>query len=357
MKKAFDISKYAATLNRLAPAENRDIETITTEIIQLKQDAGHAILGIGQRLIEAKEMLPHGEWLPWLEERVEFSERTARNFMRLAREWTNRQALADLGAAKALTLLALLPEERETFMAKSHLVGGEEKTVVDMTSRELERAIKERDAARQEAEAARADAQTAEESRAKMESDLKALTEIHRAAQEGETQAREALEKAEAELKELRARPVDVAVETVVDPEAVEKARAEAVAEMQAKVDAAERQRKEAEQRRKDAEKALSDAKKEAGANAAILARAEKAEAELAEARRQLDAAVKAEKASVVNQNGDLAMFNVLFSQTQEQVNKMHGLRLKLGKADGELDAKLKTAINALADAVRRCAE
>lgn len=357
MKKAFDISKYAATLNRLAPAENRDIETITTEIIQLKQDAGHAILGIGQRLIEAKEMLPHGEWLPWLEERVEFSERTARNFMRLAREWTNRQALADLGAAKALTLLTLLPEERETFMAESHLVGGEEKTVVDMTSRELERAIKERDAARQEAEAARADAQTAEESRAKMESDLKALTEIHRAAQEGETQAREALEKAEAELKELRARPVDVAVETVVDPEAVEKARAEAVAEMQAKVDAAERQRKEAEQRRKDAEKALSDAKKEAGANAAILARAEKAEAELAEARRQLEAAAKAESASLVNQNGDLAMFNVLFSQTQEQVNKMHGLRLKLGKDDGDLDEKLKTAINALADAVRRCAE
>ena len=78
---------------------------------------------------------------------------------------------------------------------------------------------------------------------------------------------------------------------------------------------------------------------------------------ELAEARRQLEAAAKAESASLVNQNGDLAMFNVLFSQTQEQVNKMHGLRLKLGKDDGDLDEKLKTAINALADAVRRCAE
>ena len=84
---------------------------------------------------------------------------------------------------------------------------------------------------------------------------------------------------------------------------------------------------------------------------------AEKAEAELAEARRQLEAAAKAESASIVNQNGDLAMFNVLFSQTQDQVNKMHGLRLKLGKDDGDLDEKLKTAINALADAVRRCAE
>ena len=71
----------------------------------------------------------------------------------------------------------------------------------------------------------------------------------------------------------------------------------------------------------------------------------------------EAEAAAKAESASLVNQNGDLAMFNVLFSQTQEQVNKMHGLRLKLGKDDGDLDEKLKTAINALADAVRRCAE
>ncbi len=348
MKKAFDISKYAATLNQPAPAENRDIETITAEIIQLKQDAGNAILGIGQRLIEAKAMLPHGEWLPWLTERVEYSERVAQKFMRLAREWSNPNTLSDLGASKALALLALPLEEREIFMSENHLVDGEEKPVIDMTYKELEKAIKERDTARQEAEAARADAQTAEESRAKMESDLKALTEIHRAAQEGEAQAREALAKAQAELKELRERPVEVAVE--VDQEAVEQARADAVAEMQAKVDAAEKQLKEAET-------ALIMAKKQAWANAAILSRAEKAEAELAEARRQLDAAARAEKASVVNQNGDLAMFNVLFSQTQEQVNKMHGLRLKIGKDDADKDEGLKAAFIALSDMIRRYAE
>lgn len=331
-----------------APAETvRDIEAVTCEILHLKQELARNIVDIGLRLIEAKEMLSHGEWLPWLKENVCFSEATAQRYMKVAMEFPNPALVRDLGVRKALALLELPPSEREGF--------AEENNVIDMTSRELEKAIRERDEARRAAEAAKADAQTAEESRAKMESDLKALTEIHRAAQEGEAHAREDLERARAELKELRERPVDVAVE--VDQEAVEKARAEAVAEMQAKVDAAERQRKEAEQRRKDAEKALSDAKKEAGANAAILSRAEKAEAELAEARRQLDAVAKAESASLVNQNGDLAMFNVLFSQTQEQVNKMHGLRLKLGKDDGDLDEKLKTAINALADAVRRCAE
>lgn len=104
------------------PVEGRTIETITDEILDAKRTGGEAILTIGRCLIEAKDMLPHGEWLPWLNERVEFSERTARNFMRLAREWTNRQTLADLGAAKALTLLALPAEEREQFVEDHNVI-------------------------------------------------------------------------------------------------------------------------------------------------------------------------------------------------------------------------------------------
>ena len=325
----------------------RDIEAVTGEFIHLKQELARNIVDIGLRLIEAKSMLSHGEWLPWLEERVCFSKKSATNYMRVAREFPNAQLVADLGVRKALALLELPPSEREDF--------AEENNIIDMTSRELEKAIRERDEARQAAETAQADARSAEESRAKMEEDMAVLKRLHESAQENEAQARDALERAQAELKELRERPVEVAVE--VDREAVERARTAAIAEMQAKVDQAEAARKDAEKKRKEAEKALGEAKKQAGANAAILSRAEKAEAELAEARRQLEAAARAEKASVVNQNGDLAMFNVIFAQTQEGVNKMHGIRLKLGKNDEELDAKLKNAINALADAVRRCAE
>ena len=68
---AFDISKYTEASRE--PDAVRDIGTITTEILRLKQDAGNAILSIGQRLIEAQAMLPHGEWLPWLTEQVEVS--------------------------------------------------------------------------------------------------------------------------------------------------------------------------------------------------------------------------------------------------------------------------------------------
>lgn len=311
----------------------RNIDAITSEIIQLKQGAGSAIIGIGQRLIEAKAMLPHGDWLPWLTERVEFSERTAQSFMRLAREWSNPQALADLGATKALTLLALPPEERERFMAENHVVDGEEKSVIDMTSRELEKAVKERDEARRAAEEARAAADAAEQSRAKMEADMAALKELHQSAQAAEAHSREELAKAKEELRALQDKPVEVAV-MEVDQEVLDRAKREAVADMQAKVDKAMEFRKKAEEKRK------------------------KAEEDLEALRRQLAAAQQAERRAVIAGDKDLATFELLFSQGSETVNKLHGLLLKVrGRGDQELAEKLQKALLALADLTRRCAE
>ena len=326
----FDISRFAQAAQ--APASERNIEAITSEILQLKNDAGNAILGIGQRLLEAKAILPHGEWLPWLTEQVEFSERQAQRFMKLAQEWANPTALSDLGATKALALLALPPEERQKFLSENHIVDGEEKSVIDMTSRELEKAVKERDEALHAAEAARAAAETADQSRAKMEADMTALKQLHQAAQAGETQAREALAKAQAELKALREKPVEVAVE--VDQKALQEARREAETRMQAKVDKAAEAQKKAEQQRK------------------------KAEEELAAVRQQLEASRQTERQAAISGDKDLALFELLFSQGNEAVNKLHGLLLKVrGRGDIELAGKLQKALLALADVTRRCAE
>lgn len=326
----FDISRFAQAAQ--TPASERNIEAITSEILQLKNDAGNAILGIGQRLLEAKAILPHGEWLPWLTEQVEFSERQAQRFMKLAQEWANPTALSDLGATKALALLALPPEERQKFLSENHIVDGEEKSVIDMTSRELEKAVKERDEALHAAEAARAAAETADQSRAKMEADMTALKQLHQAAQAGETQAREALAKAQAELKALREKPVEVAVE--VDQKALQEARREAETRMQAKVDKAAEAQKKAEEQRK------------------------KAEEELAAVRQQLEASRQTERQAAISGDKDLALFELLFSQGNEAVNKLHGLLLKVrGRGDIELAGKLQKALLALADVTRRCAE
>ena len=311
------------------PAESRTIEAITTDLLDAKRRGGEAILTIGRCLIEAKDMLPHGEWLPWLNEKAEFSERTARNFMRLAREWTNRQALADLGASKALTLLALPADEREQFMADNN--------VVDMTTRQLEEAIRDRDEARKAAEAAQAEARTAEEARAKMEQDMAVVNASLESARAADAAAQDRVRELEEELRALRDRPVDVAVETVVDQEAVEAARKEAIAEMQAKLDKAREAKDKAEARRKNAEDALEQVRRQLEEQARAKAREEK------------KAALGADK--------DLAQFEVLFDQAKEAVNKMAGILLKVRTRDADAAGRLANAIRALAEAVGRCAE
>lgn len=316
----------------LAAEQPRDIETITGEILELKQTAGNAILGIGQRLNEAKAVLNHGEWLPWLTERVEFSERSAQTFMKLAREWSNPQALADLGSVKALTLLALPPEEREQFMAETHEVDGQEKTVVDMTSRELEKAIRERKEALAAAEAAKADAKHAEESRAKMAEDMELAQNLLDAANAEKEAAQATVAELEAKLKALNEAPVEVAVE--VDQAAVDKARAEAIAEMQAKLDKANSARAKVQDKLKAAEEAL----------AQVNAKLEQAQSEGRQA--------------VISGDKDLATFELLFSQSQEQINKLHGLLLKVrSRGDAELAGKLQNALVALSEMTRGCAQ
>ncbi len=304
------------------PVEGRTIETITDEILDAKRTGGEAILTIGRCLIEAKDMLPHGEWLPWLNERVEFSERTARNFMRLAREWTNRQTLADLGAAKALTLLALPAEEREQFV--------EDHNVIDMSARQLKEAIRERDEARKAAETAKADASAAEQARAKMAEDMRTTQNLLESARADADSAGSRARVLEEKLRMLQEQPVEVAVETVVDPEALEKARAEAVAEMQAKLDKAREAKKRAEDRQKIAEDALE------------------------QVRLQLEEQAKAEKKAALGADKDVAQFEVLFNQGQELANKMRGLLLKArGREDPVVAQMMEKALVALGDAVK----
>lgn len=71
---------------------------------------GHALahaFHAGRLLIEAKDQLGHGEWLPWLSENVAFSEDTAENYMRLARsseqlEQANSERVRNLSIREAL---------------------------------------------------------------------------------------------------------------------------------------------------------------------------------------------------------------------------------------------------------------
>ena len=55
----------------------RDIGIVTAEIKEIRRDANNMALmyaiEIGRRLVEAKSVLPHGEWGDWLKNEVDFS--------------------------------------------------------------------------------------------------------------------------------------------------------------------------------------------------------------------------------------------------------------------------------------------
>ena len=138
----FDLAKFASTMPGNRP---RTIETVTEEILDIKQRVAEDFMELGQRLCEAKELLPHGEWLPWLEGRVQFSERTAQKFMQLAREYeANPKLASDLGSEKAFALLALPKEEREQIAREGMVVDGKTKLASDLTKKDIQRAVRER---------------------------------------------------------------------------------------------------------------------------------------------------------------------------------------------------------------------
>ena len=334
------------------PAQERDLEIIEGEILFYKRQAGSSIIEIGKRLNEAKAQLSHGEWLPWLREKVGISERSAQDFMRLAREYSKSAEIADLGASKALALLALPASEREGFVAEKHNVDGVEKSVQDMTAKELKKAIEERDAARRNMEAMKARAEVAEQSREKMEQDMRQLKELNRRAKETVEQKTEELAKAKgnvislkSQLEELLKKPVDVAVEVRdAAPEQIAEAKAAGAAE-DAKKQAAALSAKEEQVKklREDLKKAREEAE-EANIN---LQTAEK------EARAARDAADKAAKLAKVNSNENMVRFSVLFKAAQDTVNQMADA---MGKELPENREKMRNAMHALSDAVREAA-
>ncbi|TGE37143.1 DUF3102 domain-containing protein [Desulfosporosinus fructosivorans] len=123
---------------------------IAAEINMIKEQTEKVVLNnaveVGRRLKEAKEMLQHGEWLKWLEE----SERTAQRFLLVFDAYRDKQPAAlnaggqtqrlpNMTYSQALILLAVPEEEREQFIA--------EMDIENMSVRELQKAVKDRDQA------------------------------------------------------------------------------------------------------------------------------------------------------------------------------------------------------------------
>lgn len=322
-------------------SQQRDISVITAEIKNLCEEARLTVLlysaEIGRRLVEAKTVLPHGEWGAWLKNEVHFSQRTAENHMKIFEAYGSPQVslfgaelksktFANLSYSAALKLLAVPDDEREEFVKSNDI---ENKSV-----REIDQLLKELEEAKAEAEqeARRADEQDTELDRLRAELDAAReaanarMVEADKISNEYAEvkskleKSKEAEKKARAKLKELRDNPE-------IPQEKIDALRTDI-------------ERKVTENTAAEIENRLADIKKKLAAaeEAEIKARreAENAAGRIAELEKRIKTADPA-----------VAEFRALFDQFQDLSGKL--LDSLAGIKDTDMARRFRTALAAAA--------
>lgn len=129
----------------------RTPEIIAVEINSIKNQIQQAMLtasiSIGRKLTEAQHLVEKGCWGQWLQENVDYSERTASNLMRIFKEYgqlgqqelfdapANRPEFAKLSYTQAVALLGLPSEDAKIDFINNNPID-------DMSTRELQAAVK-----------------------------------------------------------------------------------------------------------------------------------------------------------------------------------------------------------------------
>jgi len=250
---------------------SRDVEIVTAEIMTIKRQTQQvlitAAIEIGRRLTEVKSMIPHGEWGKYLEERVDYSQSTANNLMKIYREYgsgqdslfdnfANSQTFANLSYTQALALLSIPAEEREQF--------AEENDVASKSTREIQELIRQREEQatqinqlQNELTDAKSEKEEVEELLADAEKECDSRKQEVERLVEQLQKAQEAEQKANEQLKEAKANPT-------VPKNVMDKLRAEAEAEAKkAAAETAEKERKKIQGQLEKAQKAAQDAEDE----------------------------------------------------------------------------------------------
>lgn len=125
---------------------SNDLPVIESELKVFKEMNGYSMYEIGRRLKHVKENdLVHGEWIEWLE-KVDIHPREAQRFIKIVSDpQLKTTTWSHLGSRTLYEITGVPVEERE----KKHLTEkGEEKTVDEMTVKEiqdLKRQLKQRD--------------------------------------------------------------------------------------------------------------------------------------------------------------------------------------------------------------------
>lgn len=328
-------------MNEHVITARRTPEIIAGEIRTFTASMLNNIIEIGRRMCEAKELLPYGEFGKWITEATGYSSSTANNFMRLYQEYgadqgslfgaeVDCQTFGKLSYSKALALLAVPKEERETVAA--------ELDAEHLSTRELEKALRERDEARKAAAAAN-------EERGFWESKAtEKAQEVDKVTAERDRILREAQDDKE-RIRELEARPVEVAVERdeAAITKAAEEARKAAEDAAKAELDKLKARLEKAEKAREKAEAAEKRAAEDAGP---AREEAAKAKAEAETLRKKLVAAESGASAAA-------ALFSVAQQNFNSAFEKVQAMKATHPDVAGKLLVGMETVLSGLVEKVK----
>ena len=319
-------------MSDIITATARTPATIAAEIRAIHEQAERtalmAIVEIGKRLVEAKELVDHGEWCSYLKVELGYKQSAANNYMRIYREYeanglmAKSQTFGNLSPSQALALIAIPSEEREAF--------AEENDVENMTARQLQQAIRERDEARQALKDNQAELAVERETARLAQQELLD-------AQQKVSSAKSSEEAWQAEIDKLKAAATKAASDAAKAKEQLKKLKANPkISDELREQISAEAAAKAAEQARAELQKQLASA--EQTAQTAARER-EQAEATARALEEKLAAAQKNAKAS----DPDVMAFNLLASQIRNNFNTLHGYQKKMASADPEMGEKMKS--------------
>lgn len=312
----------------------RDINTITSEIRYIQNDvqqyAAQGALKIGERLCEAKELLGHGEFLPWIKDEFGWTDRTAQKLMAVYREFgdsqkslfgpeINTKTYSDLPVSKLYLLISVPESEREDFV--------KENNVAEMSVREMEKLLREKKEAEDESREAHAELD-------KLADKYAALSAV-----------------ASEQEKELKAAQADVSA-------SIEAAKKEAAAEAEKARRAAEKAQKAAEAEAKKARDEAEAAKKDLQQlrdNPEIPQEVmDKLKAKFGKAAEEAEARAREAEAKLKVADPDVAMFKLHFDNLQKTAASMAQLIIKMKRSgNADMADKLSRAACAVLERVK----
>lgn len=328
--------------------QERTLPVIASEIHQIERTVyGVAMDGaiqIGLKLHEAKSMIHAGEWVKWLDENLNYSQRQAYNFMEIADNYGNKespyfnlQTSANLSISKALELLRLPEEAVETF-AESHDIESE---TVKSLREEISNLKREKEAAERKAEMIghnnddirkelasmqrKLSETVSEEEFGEMQEDyekrVKALNEELNQVEDDKAGVQEKLDKAKADLKKAKEK---LKKSEAAKDEEIQKRLAEAGAELEEKIRA---------DTQKEAENEL------------------KEKADTIQALEEQVSALEAEKAKLSNTS--LMEFKVYVDQLQDIYFKICDIITEENLKDEATGAKMQAALQKIVEGWR----